>query len=458
MKLWLVGGCGVYALLLPLVVAETHREYLPTWSKSFYRPRDVELKNIGLVNVQTVFFATHAGVSTLHDGLLTPVIEVREAELTAFHLCHHRSSIFYETLAKDGGVLTIYEYSLLQKESHKVAIFQETVPAKALACVDQLLLRSSQANLVAISLTHGATKSMLQKFKDGEDYLSSLAVAFPADSLQNAEVFGVVPRNRSVVKLRLNQDSVDLHLSKVQELLTAGDGADGSLEQASVVDPLHVAWLHGKLLLADRCSLRQVWEDQVQTLLGSECDDNETLQPAPWASKIAMPLGIAAESEGTAGQTALLLTQHQVIQVTHEDSCAESSREACVKAGCGWAEAPSKRHCFSCEHLQSWAEMQRPIADSCALELTLQPGQTRYDLEACGCKPPAPAPAKYEGDSLWSIVRLVLFFGALGGAFSWFRQRQRRREEEMHVPAPNVQFHTFNENGYVRYDEDEPFS
>ena len=35
----------------------------------------------------------------------------------------------------------------------------------------------------------------------------------------------------------------------------------------------------------------EVWEDQVQTLLGSECDDNETLQPAPWASKIGMPLG-----------------------------------------------------------------------------------------------------------------------------------------------------------------------
>lgn len=30
----------------------------------------------------------------------------------------------------------------------------------------------------------------------------------------------------------------------------------------------------------------------MQTLLGSECDDNETLQPAPWASKIAMPLGL----------------------------------------------------------------------------------------------------------------------------------------------------------------------
>ena len=40
-------------------------------------------------------------------------------ELTAFHLCHHRSSIFYETLSKDGGVLTVHEYSLLAKESVK---------------------------------------------------------------------------------------------------------------------------------------------------------------------------------------------------------------------------------------------------------------------------------------------------------------------------------------------------
>ena len=44
----------------------------------------------------------------------------RSQELTAFHMCHHRSSFFYETLAKDGGVLTIYEYSLLAKESVKV--------------------------------------------------------------------------------------------------------------------------------------------------------------------------------------------------------------------------------------------------------------------------------------------------------------------------------------------------
>ena len=37
----------------------------------------------------------------------------------AFHMCHHRSSLFYEVLSKDGGVLTIYEYSLLAKESVK---------------------------------------------------------------------------------------------------------------------------------------------------------------------------------------------------------------------------------------------------------------------------------------------------------------------------------------------------
>lgn len=45
-------------------------------------------------------------------------------------------------------------------------------------------------------------------------------------------------------------------------------------------------------------------------------------------------------------------------------------------------------------------------------------------------------------------------------AIAWFRQKQKqRRDEEMYVPAPNVQFHTFNDTGYVRYDEsDEPFS
>lgn len=473
MRLFPVGGCSTYALFLPLVLA--HREYLPSWSANFYRPHglhEVEVKSVGLVNVETVFFATDSGISTLHDGLLTPVVELRDAELTSFHLCHHRSSIFYETLSRDGGVLTIYEYNLALKESVKVTSFQETVPAKALACIDHLLLRSSRANLVAISLaTHGAPRSMLQKFKEDE-YLASLAVAFPADSVQHAEIFGVVPRNRSVVKLRLNQDSVNLRLSEVEELLTAGDGTDGPIEHASVLEPLHVAWLHGKLLVVDKCSLRQVSGEPmvVKTLLGRsdlECSVNETLAPAPWASKISAARGVATESEGTAGQTALLLTGQQVIQVTQDDTCAEISRETCVKAGCGWAEGDrtSQRHCFPCKRLQSWADAQRPALDPCVLEAGTQPGPTRYDLEACGCVPPPPptkAP-KSQGAPLLILLRLVAFFGAIGAGLTYcyrgYRQRQRQQlEAEMYMPAPHVQFHTFNDSGYVRYDESEPFS
>lgn len=48
--------------------------------------------------------------------------------------------------------------SLVYPGGCQVAIFQETVAAKALACVDHLLLRASQANLVAISLSPGAAR------------------------------------------------------------------------------------------------------------------------------------------------------------------------------------------------------------------------------------------------------------------------------------------------------------
>lgn len=76
------------------------------------------------------------------------------------------------------------------------------------------------------------------------------------------------------------------------------------------------------------------------------------------------------------------------------------------------------------------------------------------------------------------LVRLLGFFGSLGIAtwsslspemppfegiaycYRLYRQRQRRQlDGEIYMPAPNVQFHTFNDHGYVRYDEpDEPFS
>lgn len=83
----------------------------------------------------------------------------------------------------------------------------------------------------------------------------------------------------------------------------------------------------------------------MQTLLGSDCSENETLQPAPWASELSPIMGLASESEATAGQMALVLTSHQVIQVrslskslsewrqvVQEETCAEASHDACVQA------------------------------------------------------------------------------------------------------------------------------
>ena len=51
------------------------------------------------------------------------------------------------------------------------------------------------------------------------------------------------------------------------------------------------------------------------------------------------------------------------------------------------------------------------------------------------------------------------FFVARKALTYCYRQRQRRQlEAEMYMPGPHVQFHTFNDSGYVRYDESEPFS
>ena len=50
------------------------------------------------------------------------------------------------------------------------------------------------------------------------------------------------------------------------------------------------------------------------------------------------------------------------------------------QAGCGWAEAPSKRHCFSCEHLQSWAEMQRSLGMWCVQNGRVKSMKTRNGM------------------------------------------------------------------------------
>ena len=66
--------------------------------------------------------------------------------------------------------------------------------------------------------------------------MGSLAVAFPADALAHAEVYAVAVKNRSVVRLRLQQDGAALRASS-EELLLLGDGSDGPLEEASVQQP-----------------------------------------------------------------------------------------------------------------------------------------------------------------------------------------------------------------------------
>ena len=53
-------------------------------------------------------------------------------------MCHHRSSLFYEVLSKDGGVLTIYEYSLLAKESVKALDSKAVQTGKVLSLKNQV--------------------------------------------------------------------------------------------------------------------------------------------------------------------------------------------------------------------------------------------------------------------------------------------------------------------------------
>ncbi|CAE8655900.1 unnamed protein product, partial [Polarella glacialis] len=226
-----------------------------------------------------------------------------------------------EILAKDGGVLTIYEYSLSARESVKIRVFQETVPATSLACVDQLLLRASPANLIAISLQQGGFghTSVLQKFRDpeGADALGSLSVGFAADVPSQAQLFAVAPRNRSVLRLHLVEDETTggLHLGGSELLVAGGDGGDGPLSEASALEPRQVLWNHGKVIFSDGCSVRQIDGGLVTTLLGApaECVEpgNETLAPVPWATRISAPAALAAEAEGTAGAAVLVLTAAQ---------------------------------------------------------------------------------------------------------------------------------------------------
>lgn len=444
------------------------RDYaVGTSSKSFYKPRDVHLQDLGVVNKGSVFFATREGVSALHDGLLTPLIEVHSASLTAFHLCHHRSSLFYEVLSHEGGVLSIYEYSLALREKVKVKEFQDTAPATSLACIDELLLRASPASLLALRLPGGPVLQ-LQKFSDpdGLDVLSSLTVGFAADVVEHAEIVAVAPHNRSLLRLRISDDDGNLHLHS-EMLLPAGDGSDGSLKDASLLEPWRVLWTQGRVLFSDGCAIRQLYGGKVETVLGdaSLCvaPGNETLEPVPWSSRLSRPVSMASEAEGTASGASLLLTGAEVVRLARvNDDCAEHRDEIACSAhtGCGWADGadPNLRRCLDCSLLQDWSAAQRPVVEACSLDLTFRAG-TRYSLAGCGCIQPTPSPTSTPAPlpqssaatgTIQGVLTVIVILAMLVGTAMLYRAKRQAAARELYG-VDTAELHTFSDNEQGRW-------
>merc|ERR1719253_55984 len=105
-------------------------------------------------------------------------------------------------------------------------------------------------------------------------------------------------------------------------------------------------------------------EAHVSTLLGSpaECVEgrqNETLEPAPWATQLTRPLGLAGTATSTRDRAFLLLTEAEVVHVAErQNRCAVHGNEwSCtVEHGCGWAAGPGdgEKLCMQCAELEDW--------------------------------------------------------------------------------------------------------
>jgi hypothetical protein len=414
-----------------------------------------------------------------HQGLAprwapTPVIEVDNEEIKAFHLCHHRSSIIYEVLSRDGGALSIYEYSIPVRTKVKVKEFQDAVPASSLVCADQWLLRASPSALRAVHLPSGV-QSELHKFQehDASDGFASLSVAYAADVIGKVEVFAASPANRTIVRLRLQDDGSGLLREEANELVLAGgDGSDGPLASATVQSPSQLTWTRGKVIFTDGCTLREldlttIGSARVRTLLGSGAacvrPGNETLEPSPWASRLSRPIALASGAEGTASSSALLLTEAQVLHIADEPNvCSgaprhghESAEAACVSAsakehagGCGWAEGPAveEQLCMECNAFEGWAASQRPAVDLCSLEGTSRAG-TRYGLSGCGCAvKPTMAPDEEQAERVQFNLSILLVLAALVTCVLLYRRGRRvTRMREMYG-VDTAEFHVFRDD------------
>mmetsp|Transcript_72404 Transcript_72404/g.183217 ORF Transcript_72404/g.183217 Transcript_72404/m.183217 type:complete len:474 (-) Transcript_72404:173-1594(-) len=448
------------------VDASGQREYAQgSWSEAFFRPREVKIDSVGMVNEETAYVATRSGIKALQEGHLTPLVEVIDEEIKAFHLCHHRHSIFYEVLSRDGGALSVYEYSLSVREKSLVTQFQDEMPATALACVDEWLLRTSPEHFRALHVATG-TASELRRFRqepEPSDAVSSLSVAYAADVVDRAEVFAAVPGNGTIVRIHLQHDGEHRLTERVSEVaLHAGDGSDGISSSAHA--PEHVLWSRGELLFTDGCSLRSLAPDsgRVRTLLGrapgaADCHHpaNETLEPAPWATRLSRPRALAAADEGTGHTSVLLLTEAQVILVSDQpNTCATSSANddeshcSAENSHCGWAEGadPEQRLCFECGELERWAAKLQPPADPCSLELAPRVG-TRYQLVGCGCVPPPPiSGGGDDAGTIQAILAVLLVITVLVCGVMWKRRSRRAAALQELYGIDTVEFHTFKDN------------
>lgn len=462
--------------LVAATAAGPSREYSSgSWGRSFFRPKEVQLDAVGLVNEDTVFLATRSGIKTLQRGHLTQFIEAVEGEdYKAFHLCHHRSSIFYQVLARDGGALSVYEYGLAARQKVLVHQFQDAVPATALACVDQWLLLASSTALLAVHLPT-QTLSELRTFEDpeGADSIASVSVAYAADVVERAEVYVASPGNGTIVRLRLTDAGEGALREKASDVvLGAGEGSDGPVAEATVRSPGQLLWSRGQVLFTDGCALRSLKDGRVRTLLGGvgTCAPaaNETLEPVPWATQLSRPRSLAAAAEGTAGSAVLLLTESQVLHVSEEaNACAGAAATAPEAPGgaadaceadrvqCAWAEGPESNEalCLECGALERWLAMARPTTDVCGLEEEPR-GGTRYSLGGCGCAPtPAPAPPTPGPDAAGddatglqaALSALLVIVLCVGGIVMHRRSRRQAALRDLY-DVDTAEFHMFADN------------
>jgi len=409
-------------------------------SDLFFRPRQVKIEGLGLVNELQVYTTTSQKVMQMIQPpptvTFSPVDSVHDSEtMTASVLCHHRSSIFFEVRSSDHGQVTIYELDILHdKQHHVVRELQDVEAAIALACVDSHLLRLSYSDFMFIDLKE-KTYSVLMSYQGPSDsnFISSISVRYAADQLNQAEVYAVFPRNRSIGRMKLTRENHEPPQLGGVTVLNGGSGSDGVLAKASVREPHSVLATHSEVFFADGCSVRIIRNGVVRTLLGdpgvSECvpSQEESLELAPWASKIARPSKIAGAADGTAHPVALLLTEgehapgydggspNSIFRLVLTDSpCAHFTDEKqCLANRCAWAEGrlSSQRLCFDCQNLHDWAAAEAKKSgnffDGCSLQFKRRAG-TRYSLTGCGCRSRPDSGDGGGGGGFWQAFWLLL--------------------------------------------------